>query len=139
MSTPLQPRKGEYTLVRHSAGLKPVHQRNTVAPARRGMWAFFAGTQHKADNVPRRVGARWHTFTVPASKLIYVGWDSHGKLTHDGFFNVGDWQLVTAEEAAASLRRHINWVRGYATGRSGDDTRWRWYTDAASFQVFVPA
>lgn len=135
----LQPHRGRYRMVRRSAGLKPVYQDNRVAPARRGMWAFFAGTHKRADNVPMRPGARWHTFSIAASQLVYVGWDARGYITHDGFFNVGEWHLVTAEEAAARLRRHVALARGIAVGHRCAPSQWPYFTDAANFQVFVPS
>ena len=133
-----------YRFRRYSAGVSPVRQDNRAAPARHGWWAFPEGFEHGADNVPslahgsaNRRGQRWHTLTLDGDALIYVGWDRSGTITRDGYFNQGDWQLMTVADAMQGLDRMVAWGRGYAASHPGYS--WRRALDMASTQVFIPA
>lgn len=95
---------GTYLLRRYAAGTSPVRQdRRSPAPARRGHWAFFCGTERRAGNVPPAPHRKWHTLATRPEAPVYCGWSTTGHLTMDGFFNVGTWRMTTVGEAAESL------------------------------------
>lgn len=131
----------EYPFRRYAAGAGAVRQSNTVAPAKKGWWAFPAGREHHADNVPRRVGRRWVNLMIPADALIYVGWNRDGYITRDGFFNSGDWNLMSTEDAMEALKRHDAHVLGHTLAPAGPyrGMPLRRLADAANYQAFIPA
>lgn len=129
-----------YQFRRFSEGAGSVLQDNRAAPCRRGWWAFPAGYEYHADNVPRKRDRRWRTLIVPADALIYVGWNRQGRITRDGFFNSGDWQYLSVEDAMTGLRRFIVSCRAISVAHE----TWKGMPlhrviDSASLQAFIPA
>lgn len=130
----------EYPFRRYAEGVGAVRQDNRAAPAKKGWWAFPAGHEKGADNVPQRTCRRWVNLMVPADALIYVGWDRNGYITRDGFFNSGDWNLMSTEDAMLSLRRlRARCLAISATDQAWQSMPWQRIADPANFQVFIPA
>lgn len=132
----------EYQFRRYTEGVSAVRQDNRAAPVKKGWWAFPAGREHHADNVPQRAGnRRWRSLMVPASALIYVGWNRDGYITRDGFFNSGDWNLMSVEDAMTALKRHDAHILGHSLAPTGPycGMPLKRLADAASYQVFIPA
>ncbi len=130
----------EYPFRRYAAGAGAVRQSNTVAPAKKGWWAFPAGCEKGADNVPPGIARRWVTLMVPADALIYTSWGKDGLITRDGFFNSGDWNLMSVEDAMLSLQRLKSRCLAISTT---DNARhgmpWQRIADPANLQCFIPA
>jgi hypothetical protein len=130
----------EYKFRRYAAGVSAVRQGNRAAPVKRGWWAFPAGWEKHAGNVPAGVARRWHTLIVPADALIFVGWDRRGVLHRDGFFNVGPWQYMSVEDAMLGFER----IRAHTLSIVITQPQWRGFLlrkafDADHLQCFIPA
>lgn len=117
MGAKLEPNGEWYPLVRWGDGHSPVYQRdNECAPARRGYWAFFRNF-HTLEIVSNADKRRRIEFSVHRAELIYCGWDRNGDVTRSGFFNYGDWQCMTVDDAAKGLRKLIAYASRHGSGR----------------------
>ncbi len=81
----------------------------------------------------KKMPGRWMYGWIDLSDPIYVGWTRHGKLTRNGFFNMGPWNLMTAGEAIEGLHRIVARAAGYAKANG-----FKMYVDCSNLQVYVP-
>lgn len=78
--------------------------------------------------------SKFHHGWIDLDSMIYVGWTAEGIYTRSGFFNSGDWNLLTMKDALAGLRKITARGLGYQCTEGGNYS----WIDNADIQVYVP-
>lgn len=87
---------------------------------------------HKQKNSP----GKWMYGWLDLESYIYVGWNTKGEITRSGFFNSGDWNTMTAEDAISGLRRLMSSVKAWMIVNNYH--RLDHALDFSNLQIYIP-
>ena len=155
-------KSGMVKIVREGIGMAPIPQRHRAAPTKRGTWVWFDGFREPGmtavynlkhspkrgnvdlpfdhpDNYSRRLDEWWRknksSLKVGWLKLddmVYVGWTKDGEITRSGFFNSGDWNHLSVQDALAGLSKIVARSLAYKA------TKGYHIIDNGDIQIYVP-